>query len=563
MVTATLNPTAAARSGLHHSPRLHGPWFAQGDEGVTLHRYFDDQFVPRFIQEATSHRLGATRAQAWYTADRFGHADLPTLRLPLHQTFYIACCEVSCELYAAATHSLPAFDPRRILNAGFVVRRRTATGEVQRWVLREGQPLGWQGGSINTQDPDDHRRHLKLKLVSAQYPEPSYSGEETHPLHALPVRSRPTEAAGRHHTLLWGYLPLGGSYRADSNVTPSAEAIRALAQEVRWPFGLRDARAWLQADNRPAFRGRANLALYELLDLLLLRHHVDDAADANNTTLRSTLAGIHFHPSLTAQPFEPFNPYAAPPAASRGESLLHWLEHSRDVLLGWLSQISSGRASVTSLPLPRQTGVNAAGEPVSQPRDDDLYLSSAQAEMLRTQLLDRGSRAMAAAENGLAMPRYGQGSDERYFIVPFVRWRDDCGCEQIHWGAQRSVDFRVVSPLDPEAPRPRAVILPGLADIRRGAAKGITVMAPKSLADLIRKVKPDLPVASGGPGNPSGLCWNFSLSIPIVTIVALILLMIMISLLDLIFRWLPFAILALPRWCGKALSEPPSPGEGR
>jgi len=37
-----------------------------------------------------------------------------------------------------------------------------------------------------------------------------------------------------------------------------------------------------------------------------------------------------------------------------------------------------------------------------------------------------------------------------------------------------------------------------------------------------------------------------SISIPIITICALIILMIMISLLDLIFRWLPFFILCFP-----------------
>lgn len=556
MVTATLERPATARSTAHHhAPRLHNPWFAPSEEGVTLHRYFDEQFVPRFIQEAMAQRLGATRAQAWYSADRFGHQDLPTLRLPMHQTFYVACCEVSCEFHAAAAHALPAFDPQRILNAGFVVRRRTSTGEVQRWMLREGQPLGWQGGSIAAQDPDDYRRYLKLKLVAAQYPEPSYSGEETHPLHALSVRSRPTETGSRQHTLLWGYVPLGGSYRNESAAPPSAAAVQALAQEVHWPFGLRDSRAWQPQDHRPALRGMAGLALYELLDLLLLRHRVFDSSDDDNSALRATLADIHFYPSLTPRPPHAFNPYDAPPAATRGESLLSWIDSSRDALLAWLSQISSGQASVGALPLPRQTGVDGAGAPLSSARGDDLYLTAAQAQTLRAQLLARGSRAMATADTGLAMPRYGPGSDERYFIVPFLRWRDECGCEQISWGAQHSIDFRVVSPFDPQASRPRAILLPGLDDLKRGAAKGVTLVAPKSLATLLRKIKPDMDLGTGGPGNPSGLCWNFSLSIPVVTIVAFILLMIVINLLNLIFFWLPWAFLALPRWCGKALSE--------
>jgi hypothetical protein len=56
-------------------------------------------------------------------------------------------------------------------------------------------------------------------------------------------------------------------------------------------------------------------------------------------------------------------------------------------------------------------------------------------------------------------------------------------------------------------------------------------------------------VGAGGPCNDGGsvsigmIC---SISIPIITICALIILMIMISLLDLIFRWLPFFILCFP-----------------
>jgi hypothetical protein len=552
VATTTL---AAPGHVAHHTPRLHGPWFAGNGEGVTLHRYFDDQFVPRFLQDAIAHRLSATRSQDWFTSDRFGRTDVTTLRLPLHQTFYIASCEVSCEFFAAAGRSLPAFDPRRILSSGFVVRRRTAGGDIQRWMVRDGVALGWQGGAIGAQDPDEYRRLRKLALLPAQFPEPGYSGEEFHPMHALQVPGRPAEAGGRPHTLLWGYLPLGGSFRASGPVAPGAQARQALAQELGWPFGLRDTRDWQTQDNRPAFHGLAGGALYALLDSLVLRHRVYDASDPANSALRSTLASIHFYPALIEQLDVAFDPYAVPPAQTSADSLLEWIENSRDALFIWLSRISSGQASVATLALPRQTDTNTAAEPVFVARDDDLYLSADQARTLREQLVERGAQAMATAEQGLAMPRYGQGADDRYFIVPFLRWRDDCGCEEITWGAQHSIDFRVASPFDPQAARPRAIILPGLADLKRGSAQGVTLMAPKSLADLLRKIKPDMDVGSGGPGNPAGLCWSFSLSIPVITIVAFVLIMIVINLLNLIFFWLPWAILAIPRWCGMTPGE--------
>lgn len=550
MVNA-LTTTKKPRPITAHSPLLHHPWFADSSEGVTLHRYFDDQFIPRFVQEAVSGRLIPSRAQDWYNSDRFGRKDMPTLRLPMHQTFYVVCCEVSCD-----NPGLPAYSPARIGSSGFVVRRRTASGEVQRWMLSEGQALGWQGGVIPDQEPDDYRRFVNRKLIAPQYPEPAYSGEESHPLHSLLVHGK-EKSGKRSHTLLWGYLPLGGTYRIDSSGTqPPAEATQALAGELAWPFGERNARSWAKQDNRPVFQGRASVAFYELLELLLMRYRVFDKDDPDNHELRRQIGEIHFYPSLVPHPPhppQPHDPYATPPANTRGESLLAWIETSRDALLEWLSNIATGKTSIATSLLPRTP--QSTGGTAIRFRSDDLYLGATQAHTLRDTLLLRGGRAMVQQENGLAMPRFGQSDDDSFFIVPFVRWQDECGCERIVWGSQTSIGFRVVSPLDPEAQRPRAVVLPGLDDLKRGAAKGVSLLAPKSLADVLRKIKPTMDMGGGGPGNPSGLCWSFSLSIPVVTICAMILLMVLINLLNIIFFWLPWAILALPRLCGKLLSE--------
>ena len=147
-----------------------------------------------------------------------------------------------------------------------------------------------------------------------------------------------------------------------------------------------------------------------------------------------------------------------------------------------------------------------------------------------------------------------KGEDDLFHALPFIRWQDDCGCERTTWGAA-SLPFRVASPLDPDFQRPQAIILPRLDDLKRGAARGVALLAPKSLANVLRRVSPKMPPGDSGPGNRCGLCWMFSLSIPVVTICALIILMILINLLNLLFGWLPWAILALPRLCGKLLKD--------
>ena len=73
-----------------------------------------------------------------------------------------------------------------------------------------------------------------------------------------------------------------------------------------------------------------------------------------------------------------------------------------------------------------------------------------------------------------------------------------------------------------------------------------------TLGDLVRSVLPwplhkDLDVGKESAcAKGAGVGMVCSLSIPIVTICALILLMIMVSLLDLIFRWLPWFFMCLP-----------------
>ena len=79
-------------------------------------------------------------------------------------------------------------------------------------------------------------------------------------------------------------------------------------------------------------------------------------------------------------------------------------------------------------------------------------------------------------------------------------------------------------------------------------------MKGMTLGDLVLSVLPwpfhkELSVPERGPcNNGPGLSLGLmcSLSIPIITICALLLLMIMVNLLDFIFRWLPYFVICLP-----------------
>lgn len=149
-----------------HQPRVAAPFFAGAGDGPTLHRYLDDDFVARFLNDAHAGRLAGMAAQPWFGADRFGRfKNEPTLRLPMHRSFYVVCAEVQCAIPGA-----PAFDPNKILGAGMVVRRMPADGPPQRWMIADGQPLGWRGGPIPDHDPDDVHRLTARGLLPQRFP---------------------------------------------------------------------------------------------------------------------------------------------------------------------------------------------------------------------------------------------------------------------------------------------------------------------------------------------------------------------------------------------------------
>jgi hypothetical protein len=159
--------------------------------------------------------------------------------------------------------------------------------------------------------------------------------------------------------------------------------------------------------------------------------------------------------------------------------------------------------------------------------------------------------------------------DQGLFVIRFVYQNSDCGPLHPPTLSEPTEPFRMASFFDPDAPvRPIRITLPmdtspaGLRKYGRGTAFVLSdmlcgqVQRAKGLGfvDLVRQVLPfplhkDIDIGDGGSCKSSGgldigmIC---SLSIPIITLCALILLIIIVTLLDFIFRWLPWFILCLP-----------------
>ncbi|HSE15973.1 MAG TPA: hypothetical protein VLB46_02910 [Pyrinomonadaceae bacterium] len=158
---------------------------------------------------------------------------------------------------------------------------------------------------------------------------------------------------------------------------------------------------------------------------------------------------------------------------------------------------------------------------------------------------------------------------EGWFVIRCVFTRPECGPIDPPLLSEPTAPFQMASFFDPDAPaRPIRIALPldtspaGLRKFDKNTAFMISDMLcgqidrvkGLSLADLVLSVLPwplhkDLSVPDGGPcKSGSGIEFGMicSLSIPIITICALLLLMIIVFLLDIIFRWVPFFIFCFP-----------------
>lgn len=167
-----------------------------------------------------------------------------------------------------------------------------------------------------------------------------------------------------------------------------------------------------------------------------------------------------------------------------------------------------------------------------------------------------------------AAQAYANPHGSVWFTVRCVLERPNCGDLTPPLVSEPTSAFQLAAFFDPDAPsRPIRIGLPvdttpaGLRKFDKNTAfvmsdtlcGQVRKMSSITFADLIMSVLPfplhqDLPTGDmqpcGSGGTPFGMVCSFS--IPIITIVALILLIIFVKLLDMIFFWMPFFQICLP-----------------
>ena len=155
-----------------------------------------------------------------------------------------------------------------------------------------------------------------------------------------------------------------------------------------------------------------------------------------------------------------------------------------------------------------------------------------------------------------------------WFVIRCVYEAPNCGPFNPPLVSESTVPFKMAATYDPDAPgRPINIPMPldispaGLRKHQKNANFMISDMLcgklrgarKTTLGDLVLSVLPwpfhkDLPEPGDGKCSKGGVGFGMicSLSIPIVTLCAMILLTIMVTLFDIFFRWIPYFFLCLP-----------------
>ncbi len=293
---------------------------------------------------------------------------------------------------------------------------------------------------------------------------------------------------------------------------------------------------------RAALKAIRAAGVSDKLEALQLNYDSSNTSDAGWPPFHFVLAGVE---AATWAPVGPFTHLPALAAAQAG-----------------IPEPDPDAGPTPAAPTPAEQALQAAVDAAAQV---DRLTS-----LVGLALDDTGDAAAPPLPFALQMKNAIKDTtnDPGWFVIRFVYTRRDCGPLHPPLVSPPTEPFQLAGFFDPDAPaRPIRITLPldtspsGLRKFNKNTAFVLSdmlcgqVQRAKGLGfiDLVRQVLPwplhkDLDVGSGSCQTSGGINIGMicSLSIPIITICALILLIIIVALLDFIFRWLPFFIICFP-----------------
>jgi len=496
-------------------------------------------------------------AVGWAGADDPTLGQILKLFQPAHGRFYLAAASLVCR-----RPGLPCRKPD------------TAAGDRASMVLRRLVPI--DGETIDLTDPEtfeeqawvgDREKGAWRTVGPAVAGDRVLDGEERLPLFALSF-----ELQGKRRCLHAGMIPVGGRElyegAAPAAVTPDLpdapdDPLAALKdpRKAVWAAGPAETLRLLANLQTPANEEVAaqtaavarDLLTFALLDLAdLLRDELPGLWHALEQGSRSRLAAAD---AALYDRFAAPTPWGVAPKTWRTALLA--ADARREVLLGNEDAPQSDRDSSSVPPVPStasigavRTAARALDGPAPDPNDPSALTLDLFAALgtPKPGPVDPGTPEAAARAAAVG------GSEGGLYYLRCVYEKPRCGRLDQPEVSAPSRAFRLASFFDPEAPtRPIQIRLPldtSVAGLRK-FPKGVSVLLSNKLRQQVERVRgaslKNLDEGDVGTAEPSlGLGMICTLSIPIITICALIVLMIFVQLLNIVFWWLPLFKICLP-----------------
>jgi hypothetical protein len=502
---------------------------------------FMDEIERRLATGTPDFQPLTARAETWRTAAEWDDLPLPgaaepvKLFQPAHQRFYLVAATLVCRAYGLPDRRIEGGEEE---STSFVLRR-VAVGP-------DGAALGEQHA-----DYREHGWHGDEGWKPLDDPTRAGAGEERLPL--FPLHYSPT-GAPHPRRLLAGLIPVGK--REAYEAAPVAGA--ALTQDQR-DDDLGDAR-------RTVFEGsvvQALTALREGLDAMDAGRGNITRTDARDVVVFALLDLAEFLEAHLPEVWSGFWDAVAdaprsPPAWTGSDAAQQAVFNQLQA--NFFGGRSWGQAAAAVYAL-RATALAGDLDDVLDPATGlpanllalrtAIHSLNGLADLVTTALSATEPLAPGALPTTPVPVEPLPGS---VYVVRCLYERPHCarpGGGQLV--SARSQPFRLASFFDPDAPARRVLInLPIDTSVRgfRQSARGISMVFSSQLRNQMERVRGiTLEALDEGDVRPPG-SWTIgmicSFSLPIITLCALILLMIIIQLLNIVFWWLPFFRICFP-----------------
>jgi len=540
-----------------HPVVLSGPG-RLGEAGAPALLAFDEADFLRALDELLLSASWPARGwPAHVTRSALG-ADGAAVRLyqPVHRRFSLALLDAHCLQLGA-----PKVDPRRIVGSGLVLRRFTgqahpSTAELadpqqwQGWMGPESDAQGWVSFASQAQfdaDPESSGAAAARTgsavvdaLLAARFSRVK-AVERTVPLWYV----RPEVGAATGRTLLFGLIPTASPVQQRVHAADARAELAALRVEgdARRQAFIDHLSKWFKYNIAVAPPRAGGLFEHSWLTQTRIPDEEDDfIAFIEQLAYEFDAFGENrerWRPVLSQLRMWRFNASLLRPWKYERIETLPFLEACARIVRPEL--VWQFRSVPPPVAMPHLTGPAPHGFDPTPPPSMEVLLSSVVAAGL-------DSIEMIAAAQPLPRGPY-EDEDARYAVRAFARIKsDEPNCPPRLVWSDPSQNF-TIAPWFETTGRPQpAIPLPKLDRATLAKLKPSTGFSlPPRVRGLLNPNGAQAMLAGNPRRSQWGIEWVLQLSMPIMTVCALVAMTVVLTLLDFVFRWIPFAWILLPR----------------